>query len=898
MKKSFSALLTLTVFAFCALGQAPAVLGAAAPASGDEKPFRVTILDVKQGDALLLVSPTGKVVLIDGADRTAQFKDKDGNVQTFYPAYDQILPYLERNGISKIDQLFITHAHADHIGGIADIMNHVEVGEIVDAYSYSTNMYKDIIDLAKKKGIPWRKTYRGDTYDWGGGVAVSVLHPPKDMDLSPDRLGFDEFTRGIGNLNNTSVVLRITMGSVSYLLTGDAETEAETEFSTHWASITSTALKAGHHGSRTSSSTGLLEKSNPKYAFVSVGEINQFNHPDMQATVPNLIHYTNKNKGGTYRTDLKGNIETWTYGKEIRIACEKGDNAFIDEPRVVAVLDRSVIVEWTTSNPSSTELKCEDKAFSVMTPINKHVAVITGLKPGTAYRFTASSRESAAGKVLESDGSFTTQAAAAGAPALSGLELSPLLPYFGEAVRLTAAISKPAPGLRVVAYRDFATPQYQLAEVKTGGAAATLEWKAGAIGSYSLIVALYRGDTLIDLIDQKAAVASKKILIDKYHWNKYTFRNELSSFKFDLTKNGYEIFENTKPLQASALKDIDVLVITDPEKPAAAVSSQQGPPSSKSSGEPGRAGTPPQFTAAERAVVTAYVKSGGSLLLASQSDFRGNVEEGNRILDSLAAPFRFNDDTVKDKTHVGYERVLTLIDINGKIFPPAVTQVLASNSCSLTDGAGETLTASDKGAIILIKGGPDNLNGDDDDEANALCYPSGTPIPVGAAMVVKGGGKVAALGSSYQLSNSVYTHSDRHQTDLFNLALVKWLSATGLRSRETDRGAALMETISAGRENLSSRAVLDEGVFSNAQEEQSAAEEILLDQVHEAVGSGDLSFLESLVSTLSAKPREELDSMRPVLRKLITALTLSKFEGNRTEGLDDILDSLRDLSDR
>lgn len=899
MKKSFSILLTLAVPLFCSIILPAILLAADLSTPGDEKPFRVTILDVKQGDALLLISPTGKVILIDAADRTAQYRDKDGNIRTFYPVYDQILPYLERSGISRIDQLFISHAHADHIGGIADLMNHIEIGEVIDGYSYSTNMYKEIVNQAKKKGIPWKKTFRGDTYDWGGGVAVSVLYPPKDMEITPERLGFDEFINGIGNLNNTSVVLRITHGSICYLLTGDAEAEAETEFSTHWADISSTALKAGHHGSRTSSSTGLLEKANPKYAFVSVGEINQFNHPDLQSTIPNLIHYTNKNKGGTYRTDQKGNIETWTYGKDIKIACEKGENVFIDEPRVVRVLDRAVIIEWTTSNPSSTELRCKDKIFSVATPINKHVAVITGLEPEKQYQFVASSKEHAAGKALEAEGTFATRAAPAGAPALSSLEISPILPYFGETVKLDASISRPTPGLRVAAYRDFATPQYQLASVKTGGASAGLEWKASAIGSYTLLIALYKGDDLIDIVERKAAVASKKVLIDKYHWNKHTYRNELSSFKFDLAKNGYEIFENERPLQASALKDIDVLVITDPEKPATQATSPTGSNAGKSGSNPTpRAGTPPQFTDAERAAVTAYVKSGGSLLLTSQSDFKGNVEECNLILAGLATPFRFNDDTVRDITHVGYERVLTLLDINGKIFPPAVTQVLASNSCSLVDAAGGTLTSSDKEAILLLRGGPDNTIADDDGEGNAFQYPSGTPIPVGAAMNVKGGGKIAALGSSYQLSNSVYTHSDRHQTDLFNLTLVKWLTSTGLRSRETDRGAALMETISAGRENLAARSVLDNGAFSNAREEQSAAEDILLDQVHEAISSADFSFLESLASSLASKPREELDAMKPILRKLITALTLSKFEGNQAEGLDEILDSIRELSER
>lgn len=825
-------------------------------AQNSQSPLRLTVLDVKQGDSILIVTPSGKIILIDAADRTAQFKES-GSVKTYYPAFDKILPYLEQHGIDHIDQFIISHPHADHIGGMADLLKNIEIREIVDSYKYSTNMYNEAVEIAREKGIKWTKVYRGDTLDWGDGIKTTVVHPPKDMHMSSRAFGFDEFdTRAALNLNNVSIVLMVEYGKIRYLLTGDAEKEAEEMIFTHYGDLRATALKAAHHGSKTSSSPGFLEKINPMYAFVSVGEVNKFKHPDTNFTLPNIEHYTTKNHGALFRTDQKGTIETWTFGEDLKIAVEKGENVFIDNPRVTSLLPTSVTIEWATSNPSTSEIILPGKKTVLNALTSKHIVTVTGLKPATTYKFEAISREQINGtKKISLSDSFATPAAGSANEAgisIQNLKMNPTAPFFSQKVTLSADIEGTSTGMTVSFHKDFVSDSTRLASSKVTSGMAKASWKTNFTGNFTLLAVLSKNNVPIMIQSTDAAIHAKKVLIDTYHWNMHTYKNELSSLKLDMTKNGFEISESKKILSTADLKECDLLIIPDPGKPA-----------KKDDNSENAKASAPQFTAAEYNAVAAYVKAGGALLIACYSDFKGNQTISNKILLKAGAGFKFNDDTVIDSTHHGYERVLTLDKIASDIVGKDISQVLCSNSCSLVTPAGTALTREENGIRILTSGNSNNLNRDEDGQNNAYIYSKDTSIPISACQTLPGGGRIAAIGSAYQLSNSVYTHSTSHQTDLFNLRLVKWLS---------NSSAAILPFSEEREMNLlrvSSAADIES-------DERESMEELTMERIRDLTESGNYSGLNGILQKIADS--NDINSYRGPVMKIMTLLTLHRME--------------------
>jgi competence protein ComEC len=838
--------------------------------AGSAKPLRVTVLDVKQGDAILIVSPSGKTILIDGADRTAQYKDKDGHVKTFYPAFDSIIPYMKRSNITKIDQLIISHPHADHIGGLYDLINNIKVLEITDSYEYTTNMYKDLRALAKKKNIKWTKVYRGDVLNWGGGATATVMHPPKNFHLDSSVYGLDKHDPMRGNLNNVSVVLRVQLDKIRYLLTGDAEKEAEEEMFSYWKDFKTTALKCAHHGSKTSSSPGFLEKCDPKFAFISVGEVNKFKHPDTKHTLPNIKHYTTKNNGGMYRTDQKGTIETWTFGEKIHIACEKGENAFISHPENIEVLCNAAIVEWTTSNPSTTEISINEKTYKITGLTNKHRITVTGLSAGKTYKYTVLSRETAQGKAISAKGSLTTDTfdPSLEQASISNVKMIPSLPYFAEKATFTAKVKNPASGLRVVFYKDTIEKTHQLASVKVSSVNVEKEWKTSFTGKFKLFAALYKGSKLLSVADTTALIATKKALIDVYHWNSGTYKNNMSSYKLDLIKNGFEVFENHKPITASALKNMDIFIITDPR----AASKESG--SSKAS--------PPDFSASEVKAVKSFVSSGKGLLIACQNDYKGNMEAGNKILEALGSSLRFNDDTVIDKTHIGWERTIQCPNVNHSILSSAVKEVLCSNSCSLVSSSNKPIKSL-KNVVLTSKGSTDFANKDTDSNNDAVIYPENILIPISAVEKLSSGGRLAVFGSSYQLSNSVYTHSTSHQTDLFNLQISQWLSEA---SKKSDK--SIFAGIQKNRELLNA---YDDTYGSDSNE----SEELLIENFMNCLEKDNYDEAYSIYESMQNLPPEKLKWIKPGIKKMITAITFIKLQKNSSPKWDVLYNNLIDL---
>jgi competence protein ComEC len=247
----------------------------------------VHYIDVGQGDSILIQTPE-KNILIDGGDR--------GNTA---------LNYLKQKNIRSLDIVISTHPHADHIGGLVNVLQEIEVKEVIDpGIVHTTKTFEDYLNLIDRKDIQYTVGRAGMTRDLGAGAEMYILHPSSPTKSTP--------------LNDVSVVTRITFGEVAFLFTGDAESTSEQEMLRRGAPLTSDILKVGHHGSRTSTSSSFLNAVNPSMAIIMCGSGNTYGHPHGE-TLTKL-----SDKGvDVYRTDLHGNVIITTDGTVYSVRTEK-----------------------------------------------------------------------------------------------------------------------------------------------------------------------------------------------------------------------------------------------------------------------------------------------------------------------------------------------------------------------------------------------------------------------------------------------------------------------------------------------------------------------------------------------------------------------------------------------
>ena len=240
----------------------------------------VYYFDVGQADSILLTN-NDKYMLIDAGNNA------DGK---------NIVNYLKKLGIKKLDYLVATHAHEDHIGGMDDIINSFDIGVFyMPDVVTTTKTFEDLIVALENNNVKVDTPNIGDIFLFGG-CKFEVLH-----------LDDDE-----SDLNNTSIVLRGLYGNNSFLFMGDATSVVEKVILN--SNIDSDVLKVGHHGSRYSSSVNFLKKVTPKYSIISVGEDNSYNHPH-SVTFTKLEDVDSN----VYRTDNDGTILVTSDGKDIKL---------------------------------------------------------------------------------------------------------------------------------------------------------------------------------------------------------------------------------------------------------------------------------------------------------------------------------------------------------------------------------------------------------------------------------------------------------------------------------------------------------------------------------------------------------------------------------------------------
>jgi len=232
--------------------------------------FTVHFIDVGQGDAIL-IDKGDTDILVDGGPTSAN-----------------VLAYLQGQGVDDIDLLVATHPHADHIGGLPDVLAQYPVGEIwVNGDTATSQIYQKFAAAVVTEGATVREPTRGYTTQMDG-LGIAVLNPTSQL---------------TGDPNEDSVVFRLTCGEVSVMLVGDATSDSEASMLAAGLPLDSDVLKVGHHGSSTSTSAAFLAAVTPKDAVISVGAGNTYGHP-AQETLDRLA-----TAGATvYRTDLNGTV--------------------------------------------------------------------------------------------------------------------------------------------------------------------------------------------------------------------------------------------------------------------------------------------------------------------------------------------------------------------------------------------------------------------------------------------------------------------------------------------------------------------------------------------------------------------------------------------------------------
>jgi beta-lactamase superfamily II metal-dependent hydrolase len=242
---------------------------------GDE-PFEpqrlcLTLIDVGQGDSLLVDLPGGAHWLVDGGGGPGA-----GDTGRY-----RVLPALRRRGIDRLDAVVVTHGDADHAQGLATVLEEIEVGELwIPASTGNPALLRDLVRLAERRGVTVRSAAGGDLPVVAAPAEIVLLHPWPGWTSSPD------------GENDRSVVLRVALGRVSFLLAGDIEEAAEQRLILAGRALRTTVMKVPHHASRSSSTPAFLEQTDPLVAMAGIGEDNRFGFPHASVSRRYLLRGT------------------------------------------------------------------------------------------------------------------------------------------------------------------------------------------------------------------------------------------------------------------------------------------------------------------------------------------------------------------------------------------------------------------------------------------------------------------------------------------------------------------------------------------------------------------------------------------------------------------------------
>src|SRR3989338_5038920 len=259
---------------------------------GSSKGLTFAMLDVGQGDALFIESPTGTQIMFD----TGPAHSVLGQLSRVMSPFDK-----------AIDAIIITNPDADHIGGFIDILKNYKVGMVFEPGTFNdSKIYQNLKTEIKNKNIPNILAKKGMRLNIGGGARIDILFPDRDVSL--------------WDTNEASIVARLSYGKTSIMLTGDSTTKTEKIIlkENSKEKLASAILKVGHHGSRTSTSADFVKTVAPAYALISDGKNNKYGHPH-QDTLDTLSKFGAK----VFRTDLLGTIIMKSDGQNVKFSFMK-----------------------------------------------------------------------------------------------------------------------------------------------------------------------------------------------------------------------------------------------------------------------------------------------------------------------------------------------------------------------------------------------------------------------------------------------------------------------------------------------------------------------------------------------------------------------------------------------
>ncbi|HWR25630.1 MAG TPA: lamin tail domain-containing protein [Methanosarcina sp.] len=269
------------------IGEVNLTEGQAQAGNPNNKNLTVHFLDVGQGDSILL-EYNGKAMLIDAGEQDQGTK---------------ISEYLRDHGISALDYVVATHPHADHIGGMAEILNNFPVNHFIDSgFPHTSKTYENMLTTIDEKNIPFEVAKKGEKIEFDPALDIEVLNP--DPQYSQE-------------LNENSVVLKVSYSQVSFLFMGDAGLDIEQSLMDSGYELDSDILKVGHHASKSGSGEAFISQVSPGISIIEVGAGNDYGHPN--AEVLRRLESVSR----VYRTDLDGTVVITTDGSIYTVRTEK-----------------------------------------------------------------------------------------------------------------------------------------------------------------------------------------------------------------------------------------------------------------------------------------------------------------------------------------------------------------------------------------------------------------------------------------------------------------------------------------------------------------------------------------------------------------------------------------------
>lgn len=261
------------------------------PASRAE--MNVVFLDVGQGDSTLIKAPNGQVMVIDGG-------------RSISLANSLIIPQIKAWGASQVDVLVVTHPDADHIAGLVGVLENFPVKLVaLTGDAHTTDIYARLLTNIRDKQIAAVQVRTGTTIPFDSAVKLEVLGP-------------DDALVNQDNTNDGSIVIKLTYGQTSFLLTGDAEFAENQSILRRGADVRATVLKLGHHGSRSSTDENWLRAVQPQLGIISAGAGNPFGHPH-----PEVVAALNTLGIQYIRTDEHGTVTVVSDGTQLRVTSQR-----------------------------------------------------------------------------------------------------------------------------------------------------------------------------------------------------------------------------------------------------------------------------------------------------------------------------------------------------------------------------------------------------------------------------------------------------------------------------------------------------------------------------------------------------------------------------------------------